>query len=65
MRKLENEELPCLFRIPWGHNILLLQKLNSYDERLWYAQKTTEQSRKENLQSEPAGDRGSGFVDLD
>lgn len=24
VRKLNNEELPCFFRIPWGHNILLL-----------------------------------------
>jgi len=29
-------------QIPWGHNILLLQKLNLKDERLWYANKTIE-----------------------
>jgi predicted nuclease of restriction endonuclease-like (RecB) superfamily len=30
------EDLPIL-RIPWGHNILLLQKIKNNDERLWYA----------------------------
>jgi predicted nuclease of restriction endonuclease-like (RecB) superfamily len=29
-------------QIPWGHNILLLQKLKSIQERLWYATKTLE-----------------------
>ena len=27
-------------QIPWGHNILLLQKLGSLEERIWYAEKT-------------------------
>ena len=27
--------------IPWGHNIILLQKLKNARERLWYAQQTT------------------------
>ena len=35
------QELP-IFNIPWGHNIRLLQKLKSNEERLWYAQKTIE-----------------------
>lgn len=30
-----------LANIPWGHNIILLQKLQSRDERLWYAEQTT------------------------
>lgn len=30
------EDLP-IFRIPWGHNILLLTKLKEDSERLWYA----------------------------
>ena len=51
VRKLENEELPCFFRIPWGHNILLLQKLNSYNERLWYAKKTIEHGWSRNILS--------------
>lgn len=29
-------------QIPWGHNIILLQKLSSVEERLWYASKTIE-----------------------
>lgn len=35
------ESLP-IFDIPWGHNILLLQKTKDNDERLWYASKTIE-----------------------
>jgi predicted nuclease of restriction endonuclease-like (RecB) superfamily len=31
-------------QISWGHNILLLQKLNSSKDRLWYANKTIENS---------------------
>ena len=31
-----------LAQIPWGHNIVLLEKLSSPDARLWYAQATTE-----------------------
>jgi len=29
-------------QIPWGHNILLLQRLTTLKERLWYAQNTLE-----------------------
>lgn len=29
-------------QIPWGHNILLLQKLKTIEDRLWYANKTIE-----------------------
>lgn len=29
-------------QIPWGHNIVFLQKLKSVEERLWYAKKTIE-----------------------
>ena len=28
--------------IPWGHNVILLEKLKNNDERLWYAQKVIE-----------------------
>ena len=35
------ETLP-IFRIPWGHNILLLQRIKEPNIRLWYAQKTLE-----------------------
>lgn len=27
-------------QIPWGHNILILQKIQTEDERLWYVKKT-------------------------
>lgn len=33
------ESLP-IFGIPWGHNILLLQKTKNNEERFWYASKT-------------------------
>jgi len=33
------EKLP-IFRIPWGHNILILQRSKSIEEMLWYAEKT-------------------------
>lgn len=29
-------------QIPWGHNMLLLDKIKSVKERLWYARKTIE-----------------------
>jgi len=35
------EDLP-IFDIPWGHNVVLMQKLKINDERLWYAQKSIE-----------------------
>lgn len=35
------EDLP-IFRIPWGHNILIMEKIKDPAERLWYAQKTLE-----------------------
>ena len=38
---LQFENLP-VFRIPWGHNILILQKGKSFEEMLWYAEKTIE-----------------------
>ena len=30
------EELP-IFNIPWGHNIVIFERVKSLDERLWYA----------------------------
>lgn len=36
-------------QIPWGHNILLLQKLETGEERLWYAKKTIEHSWSRNV----------------
>lgn len=36
-------------QIPWGHNILLLQKLETPQERLWYAHKTIEHGWSRNV----------------
>ena len=36
-------------QIPWGHNILLLQKLTSLEGRLWYANKTIENGWSRNV----------------
>ncbi|MEI6242645.1 MAG: PDDEXK nuclease domain-containing protein [Chlamydiota bacterium] len=36
-------------QIPWGHNILLLQKLTSIEERLWFANKTIENGWSRNV----------------
>lgn len=36
-------------QIPWGHNILLLQKLNTLEDRLWYAHKTVEHGWTRNV----------------
>jgi predicted nuclease of restriction endonuclease-like (RecB) superfamily len=33
------EKFPIV-RIPWGHNILLIRKIKTTQERLWYAQQT-------------------------
>lgn len=38
-------------QIPWGHNILLLQKLETLQDRLWYAHKTIEHGWSRNLLS--------------
>ena len=35
------EVLP-IFSIPWGHNVLLIQKIKDTNERLWYASKVIE-----------------------
>ena len=32
----------CVAQLPWRHNIALLEKLKSDEERLWYAQQTLE-----------------------
>ena len=36
-------------QIPWGHNILLLQKLESLQDRIWYAHKTIEHGWSRNV----------------
>jgi len=43
VRQLIGIALPeVLAGVPWGHNIVLLQKLNDITQRLWYAAKTIE-----------------------
>lgn len=32
----------CVAKLPWRHNIALLEKLKSSEERVWYAQQTIE-----------------------
>lgn len=34
--------LGVLTRIPWSHNVVLMEKLDNIDERIWYANKTLE-----------------------
>lgn len=36
-------------QIPWGHNILLLQKIDKPEDRLWYANKTIENGWSRNV----------------
>lgn len=36
-------------QIPWGHNILLLQKLETLQDRLWYAHKAIEHGWSRNV----------------
>jgi predicted nuclease of restriction endonuclease-like (RecB) superfamily len=38
-------------KIPWGHNMVLIDKLDTLEERLWYAQKTTEHGWSRNILS--------------
>ena len=35
------EDLP-IFRIPWGHNVVLIEKIKDKNQRLWYAQQAIE-----------------------
>ncbi|HSW73212.1 MAG TPA: PDDEXK nuclease domain-containing protein [Chlamydiales bacterium] len=40
--QLEEEKVEPFLNIPWGHNFILLDKLKSFDERLWYAKRIIE-----------------------
>jgi predicted nuclease of restriction endonuclease-like (RecB) superfamily len=43
VRELDGHHLPEVFGgIPWGHNVLLVEKLKDPLQRLWYAHKTIE-----------------------
>ena len=48
--ELDGEKLPQpVAEIPWGHNALLLEKLSSPVERIWYARKTIENGWSRNI----------------
>lgn len=36
-------------KLPWGHNLILLDKLDSFENRLWYAQKAVEYGWSRNV----------------
>jgi len=40
---------PLVAQIPWGHNIVLLEKVEDATERLWYARKTVEHGWSRNV----------------
>lgn len=42
-------DLSILSRIPWAHNIVLIEKIKSAEERLWYAQKAIESGWSRNV----------------
>ena len=42
------ETLPIL-ALPWGHNIVIIQKLKDNNERLWYAQKAVQNGWSRNI----------------
>ena len=50
-REYDNCEIvkQLVSQIPWGHNILLLQKLGTLEARLWYAHKTIENGWSRNV----------------
>ena len=49
--KIDSEEIlqQLVARIPWGHNILLMEKVKDLPTRLWYMQKTIEQGWGRNV----------------
>lgn len=42
------DELP-IFHIPWGHNVVLITKLKTIEQRIWYAQKAIEHGWSRNI----------------
>jgi predicted nuclease of restriction endonuclease-like (RecB) superfamily len=45
----ELEHLGILAQIPWSHNIVLMEKLDKIEERMWYAHKTLENGWSRNI----------------
>src|SRR5262245_28879083 len=59
VRALDGSTLPAaVAEVPWGHNILLVERLSAPSARLWYARMTTEQGWSRNVLIAP--DRGRG-----
>jgi hypothetical protein len=50
VRELDGSTLPAaVAEVPWGHNILLAERLSDPSARLWYARMTTEQGWSRNV----------------
>jgi predicted nuclease of restriction endonuclease-like (RecB) superfamily len=49
VRQLQNLPPGEVTAIPWGHNVVLLQKLKSREQRLWYARQTIERGWSRSL----------------
>lgn len=49
VRQLQDDPLSPFFNIPWGHNFVLLDKLKSFEQRLWYAKKVIEHGWSRNM----------------
>lgn len=48
--EIDGKSLPPLVAdIPWGHNIILLEKIKDYNERFWYIRKTIEHGWSRNV----------------
>src|SRR5262245_6717500 len=45
----EMDHLGILAQIPWSHNIVLMEKLDKIEERMWYAHKTLENGWSRNM----------------
>jgi predicted nuclease of restriction endonuclease-like (RecB) superfamily len=50
-KSLDDKSLLDLFRIPWAHNILLLEKVKDSAARRWYIEKTIEHGWSRNVLS--------------
>lgn len=47
--RLDEESLPDIFRIPWAHNVLLLEKVKDPEGREWYTRKAIEHGWSRNV----------------
>ena len=44
-----NDKLGAFLNIPWGHNLIILEKVSDKEQRLWYARKTIENGWSRNI----------------